>query len=325
MTIRLKLASALLALSASCAMASDYPSRPITVIVPYGAGGPTDTVARIISQALSEQLGERLVIENVAAAGGTVGSARVARSDKDGYTLLFNHIGMATAPFFYPNAPAHPVKDFDPIGQVADVPMSLIGRQGLGADDGAKLIALAKQKGKEISIAHAGPGTASFLCSSLLQHATGMRPTEVSYNRGFAPAQVDLIAGRVDLICDQTTTTTNAINSGGAKAYAVTTKKRLETLPNVPTMNEIGVKDFELAIWHGFYAPKGTPKPIIDKLSAALEKALRSKLVADRFAELGAVPVSAEDATPAGLAKKLQSEMDRWGPVIQASQKPQSN
>ncbi len=317
----LQIAVALVALaSAAQAQPAAYPTRPITVVVPYGPGGPTDTVGRIVAEAMGAELGERLIVENAAGAGGTVGGARVANAEKDGYTLLFNHIGMATAPGFYPNAPADPVRDFEPIGQVADVPMTLIGRKDLAPENLSALIAYVEVNGNKVTQAHAGPGTASYLCWLLLQTATGTEATGVSYNRGFAPAMIDLLGGRVDLICDQTSTTTNAITSREVRAYAVTTRDRLGTLPEVPTMDEGGVKDFELAIWHGFYAPKGTPKPVIERLSQALGKALRSKLVVERYGQIGAIPASPEAATPAGLATKLASEIARWTPVIKASQ-----
>lgn len=299
---------------------ADYPSRPVTVVIPYGAGGPTDTVGRIVAEAVSQELGGRLVVENVAGAGGTVGAGRVANADPDGYTLLFNHIGMATAPGFYPTIPFAPVGDFKPIGQVADVPMTLIGRGDLPAKDLAGLIAHVKAQGSKVTIAHAGPGTASYLCALLLQNQTGIAPTQVSYNRGFAPAMIDLMAGRIDLICDQTSTTTKAIGSGTVRAFGVTTRERLPFLPDVPTMDEGGLKGFELAIWHGFYAPKGTPQPVLDRLTAALGKALQSPMLRERYGQIGAVPVSQAAATPDGLAAKLSAEIARWTPVITAAQ-----
>lgn len=312
--------AALLLLAWGSAEAADYPSRPIAVLVPYGAGGPTDTVGRIVAEAMSQEIGGRLVVENVAGAGGTIGTGRVAAAEPDGYTLLFNHIGMATAQGFYPTIAFDPVHDFEPIGQVADVPMALIGRSSLPAHSLAELIAYVKKEGAKVTIAHAGPGTASYLCALLLEKAAGIKPTQVSYNRGFAPATIDLLAGRIDLICDQTSTTTKVIADGSVRAFGVTTKERLGFLPDVPTMDEGGLKGFELAIWHGFYAPKNTPRPIRQKLTAALQKALGHPMLTERYGQIGAVPVREDAATPASLAEKLAAEVARWTPVIKAAQ-----
>jgi tripartite-type tricarboxylate transporter receptor subunit TctC len=310
------LLSALVASTA--AEANEYPSRPVTVVVPYAAGGPTDIVGRLISEALSTEMGARFIVENVVGAGGTLATARVASAGPDGYTLLFNHIGMATALGFYPKAPADPRRDFEPIGQIGDVPMTLVARKNFPPTDAASLMAFVKAGRDKITYAHAGPGTASHLCGLLLAKAAGFAPTTVPY-KGTGPAMTDLLGGQIDFMCDQTTNTTGAINDGSIKAYAITAAERLGTLPQVPTMAEAGVRDFELSIWHGLYAPKGTPKAVIDRLTVALQAALHNKLVLERFAQLGLTPANKEAATPAGLANKLNSEVERWTPVIQES------
>jgi len=309
------LSAVALALAATGAAAQQFPSKPVAIVVPFAAGGPTDTVARTIAQAMEKSLGGSVVVENKPGAGGTIGAQDVARAAPDGYRLLVWHIGMATAPALYRKLPFDPIKDFQHIGLINDVPMTLLVRPNLPVKDVAELTAYAKANKDKVTLANAGLGAASHLCGLLFQQAIGVDLTTVPY-KGTAPAITDLIGGQVDILCDQTTNTTEQIKGGKVKALALTAPKRLDTLKDLPTAAEAGLKDFELSIWHAVYAPKGTPQPVVDKLVAALQAALKDPAVSKRFADLGAVTVSADRQTPAGLVKHLQSEIDKWGPII---------
>jgi tripartite-type tricarboxylate transporter receptor subunit TctC len=316
---KLTLIAVVLALVTGTAAAqSDYPTRPITVIVPFTAGGPTDTVARLVAEPMTRTLGQQVVIENVGGAGGTLGARRVATADPDGYTLLLHHIGQATSASLYRKLSYNPGTDFAGIGLIADVPMTLIARPGFPAASVAELIEHIKAKKEDVTLANAGVGAVSHLCGMLLQSSLGAQMTTVPY-KGTGPAMTDILGGQVDILCDQTTNTTGPIKSGKVKAYAVTTTERLATLPDLPTLDEAGVKGFKVVAWHGLYAPKGTPKPVIDKLAAALQGALKDQKVVERLADLGAVPVSQEDATPAALDQHLAAEIAKWKPVIEAA------
>jgi tripartite-type tricarboxylate transporter receptor subunit TctC len=311
--------AAVLALIAGGASAqTDYPSRPITVIVPFAAGGPTDTVARLVAEPMTRTLGQQVLIENVGGAGGTLGAARVARADPDGYTLLLHHIGQATSASLYRKLPYDPATAFAGIGLITDVPMTLVSRPDLQPGSIGDLIAYIKEKKDEITLAHAGVGAVSHLCGMLLQDALDTPMTTVPY-KGTGPAMTDLMGGQVDLLCDQTTNTTGQIRSGKVKAYAVTTTKRVATLPDLPTLDEAGLKGFEVAAWHGLYAPKGTPEEVVDRLATALQGALKDPKVVQRFADLGTEPVPQERATPAALDQHLQAEIGKWKPVIAAA------
>jgi tripartite-type tricarboxylate transporter receptor subunit TctC len=307
-----------LALGAGAASAQSYPTRPITVVVPFSAGGPTDTVTRLISEVMSKDLGQQVVVENVGGAGGTLGAARVAKAAPDGYTLLLHHIGMATSATLYRKLPYDAQKDFDYIGLVTDVPMTIVARANLEAKDLSGLIDYIKANKEKVTYANAGIGAASHLCGMLFMSAIETQVTTVPY-KGTGPAMTDLLGGQVDFMCDQTTNTTNQIKGGKIKAYATTTAKRLAALPDVPTATEGGLKDFQVGIWHGLYAPKGTPKEVSDRLVAALQKALKDDNVKARFAELGTEPATDADATPAALKTKVETEIARWAPVIKAA------
>jgi tripartite-type tricarboxylate transporter receptor subunit TctC len=311
-------AAVTLALGTGASIAQTYPDRAITIIVPFAAGGPTDTVTRLVAEAMSADLGQQVLVENVGGAGGTVGAAQAAAADPDGYTLLLHHIGMATSATLYRNLPYDPVAAFAPIGLVTEVPMTIIGRPDLEPADLPALIEYAKANAETITYANAGIGAASHLCGMMFMNAIDTRLVTVPY-QGTGPAMTDLLGGQVDFMCDQTTNTTKQIQGGTVKAYAVTTANRLEVLPDVPTAIESGLDGFEVSIWHGLYAPAGTPQEIIDRLAASLQKALADTNVASRFAELGTAPSSADDATPAALKAKLESEIARWKPVIEAA------
>jgi tripartite-type tricarboxylate transporter receptor subunit TctC len=308
----------LLALAASQAFAQSYPTKPVTIVVPAAAGGPSDTVARVIAPAIGKEIKGTVIIENAGGAGGTIGAGKVARSPGDGYTLYLYHIAHSTWPALYRKLPFDVVSDFEPIGLINDVPMTLVGKKDLPAKDFNELLAWIKANGKKVTIGNAGVGSASHLCGLLFMQAIQTELTPVPY-KGTAPAMNDLLGGQIDLMCDQTTNTTSQIKSGKVKVYAVTTPTRLATMKEVPTLNELGLKGFELSAWHGLWAPKGTPKPVVEQLSKALQVAVKDPTVTQRFADLGAVPVSEASATPAALQTRVKSEIERWTPIIKAA------
>jgi tripartite-type tricarboxylate transporter receptor subunit TctC len=300
---------------------AQYPDKPVTIVVPFAAGGPTDKVARDLGEVLRKGLNNQTVIvDNTAGAGGTLGAAKVAKAAPDGYTVLLHHIGMATAPALYRKLPYNVLEDFEFVGMVNEVPMTLVGRSTLPANNFAELRTwLNANKGK-INLANAGLGAASHLCGLLFQQSLGIEMTTVPY-KGTGPAMTDLLGGQVDLMCDQTTNTTGVIEGGKVKAYAVTTSKRLTTpaLAKLPTLDESGLKGFNVAIWHGLYAPKGTPKAVIDKFNAALKNALKDAEFIKRQEALGAVVVSDSRVNSAEHKKFVESEIAKWGPAIKAA------
>jgi tripartite-type tricarboxylate transporter receptor subunit TctC len=297
------------------AHAQEYPTKTITMIVPFAAGGPTDTVARPIAQSMGTRLKQQIIVENVGGAGGTIGAARVAKAAPDGYTLFLHHIGQSTAPALYRKLSYNAIDSFEPIGLVTDVPMTVVARKDFPAKDAREMIAYVKANKDKVTYANAGVGSASHLCGMLLMTALGAEMTTVPY-KGTGPAMNDLLGGQVDLMCDQTTNTTSQIKSEKIKVYGVTTKTRVASLPNVPTLNEAGLPGFEVGVWHGLYAPKGTPKPIIDNLAAALQFALKDATVKQRFADLGTAPVPDNQARPEALRAHLKAEIDKWAPII---------
>ena len=308
------LAIAALALPAA---AQTWPQRPVSVVVPFAAGGPTDAVARLISEAMGKELGQTLIVENVGGAGGTLGAARVAAARPDGYTLLLHHIGMATIPTLYRRLPYDPMA-FEPIGLITAAPMTVVVRKDHPAQTFQQLVDWIRQKKEDANLGNAGLGAASQLCGTLLQYLLRTPMTTVPF-RGTGPAMTELLAGRIDLMCDQTTNTVEHIKTGGIRVLAVTTPERLAVLPDVPTTTEVGMPDLQVAIWHGFYAPKGTPAAIIDRASAALRVALRDEKVISRFAELGLTPEPQERAMPAAHRAFWQAEVAKWRPVLQSA------
>jgi tripartite-type tricarboxylate transporter receptor subunit TctC len=298
-----------------------YPDKPITVIVPFAAGGPTDKVARDLAEVLRKNLANQTVlIENVGGAGGTLGANRVAKASPDGYTLLLHHIGIATAPALYRNMPYKTLDDFETIGMVSDVPMTLIGRPTLPAANFAELRKWIEANKSQINLAHAGLGAASHLCGLLFQQAMGVDMTTVPY-KGTAPAMTDILGGQVDLMCDQTTNTSTQIESGKVRGYAVTSAKPLSTpvLAKLPTMESQGLKGFNVTVWHGLYAPRGTPKAIIDQLNTALRAALKDPEFIKREEAMGAVVVTDGRLNPAEHRKFVEAEVAKWGPIIKAA------
>ena len=302
---------------AGTALAQDYPTKPITVVVPFSAGGPTDTVARLVAEVMSQDLGQQVVVQNVGGAGGTLGAGQVATAPNDGYTLLLHHIGMSTAPTLYRSLPYDPAKDFAPIGLITSVPMTLVARKDFEPTTLAELMDYIKANGENVTYAHAGIGSASQLCGMLLMDALDTQMTTVPY-QGAGPAMTDIIGGQIDMICDQTTNTTSQIKAGEVKAYAVTSLNRLEALPDLPTTKEGGLA-LEIGVWHGLYAPAGTDAAIIERLEKSLQAALANETVISRFGELGTHPVTAEEATPAALAQTLASQTELWRAVIEAA------
>ncbi|MDQ8022453.1 MAG: tripartite tricarboxylate transporter substrate binding protein BugD [Moraxellaceae bacterium] len=310
-----RLGLAAIAAASTFAHAQDYPNKAITVVVPFAAGGPTDTVARLVAQSMTTNLKQQVIVENVGGAGGTLGAGRVARAAGDGYTLLLHHIGHSTAPSLYRKLAFDPIGDFEPIGLVADVPMTLIAKQALPPKDMKELLPYLKANKEKVLYAHAGVGSASHLCGLLFMSTIQVDMTTVPFG-GTGPAMTSMLGGEVDLMCDQTTNTTGQIKGGKVKAYAVTTKTPVPSLKELPTMADSGLPGFEVAVWHGLYAPKGTPKPVLDKLTAALQTALKDPNVIARLAELGTEPVAQNRATPDALRTHLKTEIDKWSPVI---------
>lgn len=312
----LMLAAAVLAMT-SAGNAQDFPTKPITIVVPAAAGGPTDTIARVTAQSMSKTLGQQILIENAGGAGGTLGTARVVRADPDGYTLLIYHVGLSTAATLYRNLQYDTKTAFAPIGLITDAPMTIIARSDFEPNTLAEFVAYIKSRPKT-TMGNAGVGSASHLCGILLMSETKAQLTPVPY-RGTAPVMNDLLGKQIDMSCDQATNTTGPIQAKQVKAYAVTTKARLKSLPDLPTADEAGLKGFELAVWHGLFAPKGTPPAVVAKLSAALKTALKDPDLVKRFTDINTDPMPDDRATPEVAQRTLVSEIDRWAPIIKAA------
>ena len=311
------LVAAMLVAAASAA-AQDYPSKPIVIVVPAAAGGPTDTLTRVLAQAMGNAMKNQFIIENAGGAGGIIGINKAAKARPDGYTLLLYHIGMSTAPSLYRKLPYDTLADFDYIGQVADVPMTLIAKKATTAASFPEFLAYIKANREKVTYAQAGIGSASYLCGLLFMTSIDTQFTQVPY-KGTGPAMNDLVGGQVDFMCDQTTNTVPQIKSGNVRVYAVTTPSRLASLPDVPTLDEQGVKGFDLVVWNGLFAPRGTPKAALDRLVPALQAAVRDPAFKSRLSELGAEPVPLAKATPESLRSLLKSEIDKWTPIIRKS------
>ena len=306
------------AIASAPAFGQNFPTRTINIVVPFAAGGPTDTVARLVGEAMGRDLGQTVVIENIGGAGGTLGAQRTATARPDGYSLLVHHIGMSTIPTLYRRLAYDPVNGFEPIGLITEVPMTIVAKRNIAANTLAELVALVRRDRDRINLANAGVGAASHLCGLLFQSAMNVPLTTVPY-RGTGPAMNDLVAGTVDIMCDQTTNTTEHIRAGTIKAFAVTTNTRVPSLSEVPTAIEGGIPGFEVSVWHGLYAPRGTPSEIVTRLSGALQAALRDPALVRRFADLGTAPVAQERATPAAHRAFWTTDVARWRPIIQAA------
>jgi len=295
--------------------AQAFPAKPVMLVIPFTAGGPTDTVARSLGAAMGKHLGQTVIIENVGGAGGTVGAARVKNAAPDGYTLLLHHIGMSTAPALYRKLAYNPQTDFEAIGLVVDVPMTLVARSDFPAADFKEMVAYVKKNKDKINLANAGLGAASHLCGLLFMSAIETDLTTIPF-KGTADAMNALLGKQVDLLCDQTTNTTGQIKANSVKAYAVTSAARVASLPNLPTTAEAGLPALQVGVWHGLYAPKGTPKAAVDKLVAALQAGAKDPDFVRRMSDLGATIYSEDRMTPAAHATLLKSEIDKWGPII---------
>ncbi len=296
-----------------------WPDKPVTIVVPYSAGGPTDVVARLLAVPMGQYLKQTVIVENTVGAGGTLAPARIARAKADGQTILLHHMGMATAMTLYKKLPYDSLKDFEYIGQVLDVPMTLLSRKDFPANTLPELLAYVKANQEKVTMAHAGIGAVSQLCNMLFTHQVGVKLTTVPY-KGAGPAMNDLMGGQVDLLCDQTTQTAPVIADGKrVKVFGVTTPKRLSTMASIPTLQEQGMKGFDVKVWHGMYAPKNTPKEALDQLNKALNVALQDPAVKKRIAELSADLVTPDKATPESLRKHLTAEVARWRTVINAA------
>src|SRR5882757_1244134 len=307
------IAAASVLVSHATAAQTAFPTKPITIIVPAAAGGPTDTVARLIGESMGRTLGQTILVENVGGAGGTLGMTRVSKSPADGYTLAVWHIAHATTPALYDSIRYDVVNDFDHLGRITDVPMTLVSKSALAANDVTELLQWIRTNSDKAVYGHAGIGSASHLCMLMLMKELGVQMNGIPY-RGTGPAMNDLLSGQFDVMCDQTTGTTNKI-----KGFAVTTKTKVSSLPDLPTLDGGAIKGFEVSAWHAMWAPKGLPAEATDKLVAALQAALKDPKVIERFASLGTEPVAAELATPAALKAHLAAEVPRWGAVIKAS------
>ncbi len=318
MTSLFKLAATAVSLAtfALAAQAQDFPgSKPITAVVPFAAGGPTDKVAREIAQIMGKQLGGQIIIDNTGGAGGTIGAKKVVTAKNDGYTVLIHHIGMATAPGLYRNLGFDPLKDYEFIGEIADVPMVLLGTKSLPPNSFGELLPYIKANAKTLSLANAGIGSASHLCGLLFQSALQTELVTVPY-KGTAPALTDLMGGQVTLMCDQTTNVAGQVKSGAVKSYAAMQGKRIDAFKDIPTAAEQGLPGIEVKIWHAMYAPKGTPKAVVDKLSAALQAAVADPTFRSKMAELGAEAVPPARAKPESLRAHVAAEINKWTPVI---------
>jgi tripartite-type tricarboxylate transporter receptor subunit TctC len=301
--------------SAAASLAAWEPTGPITFVVPFAAGGPTDTVTRLVAEPMSATLGQQIVVTNVAGAGGTLAAGQVAEADADGYTVLMHHIGMSTAPSLYPDLPYDPLTSFKTIGLVTEVPMTIVGGTEFAPNNLQELVEHLKANAATVNYANAGVGAASHLCGLLIEQAVGVDVTEVEYD-GTGPAMDDLLGNQVHFMCDQTTNTTTQIKAGSIKAYAITSPERIDALPDVPTTTEAGLPDVQVRVWHGLYVPADTPEEVVATLSQALQGALTDENVIAKFAELGTTPVPADQATSEAHTAKLQEQIEVWKPLL---------
>ncbi|MDB5883179.1 MAG: tctC [Ramlibacter sp.] len=315
-------AAALAAAWFHAAAQEPYPSRPITMVMPYAPGGPGDAITRLFAASMQKTLGQQILVDNTAGASGSIGTAKVARSKPDGYTLLMIHVSHATNLAMYKSLPYHPVDDFEPIGSATSGPMVIVTRNDFPPRDLTEFIAYLKANPAKVSLAHAGVGSASHLCGLMMMNALNVQLNEIPY-KGTGPALTDLMGGQVDVLCDQTSGTVPSVKAGKIKAYAAAGKARLPGLPGVPAISEAGVQGFDINISFGLYAPKGTPKPVLDQLTAALQKSVSDPELRNRLDAMGVAAVNADQATPAALRAHLKDEIDTLGGLlIKAGVKP---
>ena len=305
----------LLAATAFQASAQDFPNRTITMVMPYAAGGPGDTITRVFAGAMQKQLGQQIVVDNTAGASGSIGTAKVARAKPDGYTLLMIHVSHATNQAMYKSLPYHPVDDFEPVGRATSGPMVIVARNEFPARNLNEFVAYVKANAAKVSLAHAGVGSASHLCGLMMMNALNVKLNEIPY-KGTGPALTDLMGGQVDILCDQTSGTVPSVKTGKIKAYASAGKTRLPQLPEVPAISEAGVEGFDINISFGLYAPKGTPKPVLEQLTTALQKSVSDAEVRQRLEAMGISAVSPELARPEALRIHLKNEIDTLGGLL---------
>lgn len=311
--------AAALALMAGAASAQQYPTKPITVIVPFAAGGPTDVIARIVGESMSKTLGQQLVIENIAGAGGTTGITRGKEAANDGYTIMMGHMGThGAAPALYPNIRYNPVTDFEPIGMAAGTPILIVARKDFPAANLKEFADRLKAGQDKLNEANAGVGSVSHTTCTLLHVQLGTKPTRVPYT-GTGPVLNDLVGGKVDYACDQIVNLVTQIQAGAIRAYAIATPVRSPALPDVPTTKEAGMPEYEVSAWNALFAPKGTPAPIVAKLNDALVKALDDANSRKRLLDLGGVLPEGNERTSAWLGTFVAAEVDRWGKTIRAA------
>ncbi|NIX78090.1 tripartite tricarboxylate transporter substrate binding protein BugD [Microvirga terricola] len=316
---KIVLGLAALGLAVSAAQAQTYPQRPITMIVPFAAGGPTDVIARIVGDHMSRTLGQQIVIENVAGAGGTTGITRAAQSQPDGYTIMMGHMGThGAAPALYPSLKYDPTKDFAPIGLAAGTPIIIVAKKDFPAKDLKGFVDYMKANGEKVNMAHAGVGSVSHMTGIFFSSVIKTKPTMVTY-RGTGPALNDLMANSVDYMTDQIVNVAPQIQGGTIKAFAIATPERSPALPNLPTTKEAGLDGFEVSAWNAVFAPKGTSPEIVKKLNDALVKALDDENTKKRLLDLGGVIPTGAERTPAALQKLVESEVARWTPVLKAA------
>jgi tripartite-type tricarboxylate transporter receptor subunit TctC len=312
--------SAAMAMAATSAFAQNYPTRPVTIIVPFAAGGPTDIISRVVGEYFSKALGQQFIIENLAGAGGTTGITRGAQAQPDGYTIMMGHMGThGAAPALYPKLRYDPTKDFEPIGMAAGTPILIVARKDFPAADLKEFVARAKDTSTRISQAHAGVGSVSFTTCTLLSAQLGVKHHRVVAYRGTGPALNDLVGGQVDYMCDQIVNLVEQVRAGAIKAYAIATAERSPALPNVPTSRESGLPDYQVSAWNALFAPKGTPKEIVTKLNETLSKALDDPATRKRLLDLGSVLPQGNERSPQALGDLVQSEVARWTPILKAA------
>jgi tripartite-type tricarboxylate transporter receptor subunit TctC len=309
--------AAALALAATSASAQNYPTRPVTIVVPFAAGGPTDIIARIVGDYFSRTLGQQFVVENVAGAGGTTGITRLAQAKPDGYTIGMGHMGThGAAPALYPNLKYDPKRDFEPIGLAAGTPILIVARKDFPASNLKEFIAKSKDTSGKLSQAHAGVGSVSFTTCTLLNAQLGVKHHRVVAYRGTGPSLNDLVGGQVDYMCDQIVNLVAQIKGGAIKAYAIATAERSPALPDVPTTKEAGLPEYQVSAWNALFAPKGTPREIVNTLNEALVRALDDEATRKRLLELGSVLPDRTGRSPQALADLVQSEVARWAPIL---------
>jgi tripartite-type tricarboxylate transporter receptor subunit TctC len=320
-SLSMRAGAALIAIAASAgiAAAQDYPTRPVTVIVPFAAGGPTDVISRIVGEHMSRTLGQQIVIENVVGAGGTTGATRAMRANNDGYTIITGHMGThAASVALYPNLAYNPSTDFEPIGLIAGTPVLILAKKDFPAKDLKEFVAYVKANVDKLNMAHAGVGSVSFTTCALLSSILKVKPTQVPFP-GTGPAMNALIGGQVDYMCDQIVNVVPQIKGGTIKGYAIGTPERNPALPDVPTTKEAGLPEFQASAWNALFAPKGTPKPVVEKLTAALDKALDDEAVRKRLLDLGSDIPGKDRRGPQALAALVKSEIEKWTPILKAS------